>query len=292
MRVDREVSAARSGGLRGSVVAALAVALGALPSCASAQTAAGSGPQAGGLAAYRDTIPGTSVSFAMIPVPGGRVEVPGPDGSVTVEVGPLWIGETEVTWDMYDIFSLRTPTEPVDRARADAVARPSRPYGAPDRGWGHAGFPAMSVTRAAAEAFCEWLSAVTGHRYRLPTEAEWLHVATLAAGGLPLSRERLDELAWHAGNSEGKTHAVATRAPDALGLYDLFGNVAEWVVTDDDSNVVRGGAYNDAPADVAAGARARQTAAWTERDPQIPSSRWWLTDGPFVGFRIVREPGP
>jgi len=272
-------------------VAVVGAALfGAVPAAA-AQTAGESAGHAEDLAPYRETIRGTGVSFAMIPVPGGTVEVPGEDGKVTVEVGPLWFGETEVTWDAYDVFSLALATEPVDLA-ADAVARPSRPYGNPDYGWGHAGYPAMSVARAGAEAYCEWLSAVTGHRYRLPTEAEWLHAAAVSSGGLPVSDARLDEIAWHAGNAGGTTHAVGARSPDALGLHDLFGNVAEWVVTEDGALVTRGGSYRSPPADVAAGAREKQDPSWTERDPQLPSSRWWLSDGPFVGFRVVREPVP
>lgn len=238
---------------------------------------------------YRDSIPGTLVTFEMVPLPGGTVEVPGPDGPRTVEVEPIWIARTELTWDAYDAFALG-----LDAGRratdADAVARPSQPYGAPDYGWGHQGYATMSVTHAAAEAFCAWLSEVTGQRYRLPTEAEWLHAARLGMGDLPISAERLDSVAWHAGNAGGTTHPVRAKQPDALGLYDLFGNVAEWVVIDDGTLATRGGSFDDPAADVAAGARAVQDASWNERDPQIPKSRWWLSDAPFAGFRIVREP--
>jgi hypothetical protein len=58
----------------------------------------------------------------------------------------------------------------------------------------------------------------------------------------------------------------------------------------DRSLVVRGGSWRDAAGQVGPTARARQQEAWNERDPQIPKSSWWLSDGPFVGFRIVREP--
>jgi len=225
----------------------------------------------------RDSIPRTLVTFEMVLVPGG----PG--------VQPFFLGRTELAWEAYDAFTL-SPAPPVNATGADATARPSRPYGAPDYGFGHQGFPTMSVTRAAAEAFCVWLSERTGKRYRLPTDAEWTHVATLAAGNARLSSARRDRLAWHRGNAGEKTHAVATRAPDALGLHDLFGNVAEWVTTNDGSRVARGGSYVDAPADVGPHARAAQDASWSERDPQIPKSRWWLSDAPFIGFRLVREP--
>jgi formylglycine-generating enzyme required for sulfatase activity len=235
--------------------------------------------------AYRETIPGTLVSFELVPVPGGTVTIAGKP----VAVEPFEIGRTEVTWDMYDVFALR-PAESTDGAGADAVSRPSQPYGAPDYGWGHSGFAAISIARPAAEAFCAWLSSKTGRSYRLPTEAEWIHAATLAAGGTPLFTERLDALAWHRGNSVSKAHPVGKRQPDALGLFDLFGNAAEWVTTPDGTLVTRGGSFRDPPERVGPAARALQDDSWNERDPQLPKSRWWLSDGPFVGFRVVRKP--
>jgi formylglycine-generating enzyme required for sulfatase activity len=219
----------------------------------------------------REGIPGTLVEFDMVHVPAGN------------GVRPFLIGRTELLWDAYDAFMLSPPSADTMR-RGDAVARPSRPYGAPDYGWGHRGFPTISVAREAAEAFCAWLSERTGRKYRLPTEAEWIHVASLARGIRPL-----DSLAWHAGNSGGRTHAAASKSPDALGLYDVFGNAAEWVVPADGQRVARGGSYRDGASVVGPSARAVQDDGWNERDPQIPKSRWWLSDGPFIGFRIVRE---
>jgi formylglycine-generating enzyme required for sulfatase activity len=247
--------------------------------------------QTGALQAYRESIAGTVVSFDMVPVPGGTVTVAGQ----TVEVKPFLIGRTEVTWDMYDVFSLGLDT-PKSGEGADAVARPSQPYGAPDSGWGHAGYPVISVTRSAAQAFAAWLSAKTGKKYRLPTEAEWAQAAALAAGKGTVAADRIEALAWHRGNASARTHPVATKAADALGLFDLFGNAAEWVTTGpggpgkNDTLVTRGGSFRDGPATLGPGARAVQDESWNERDPQLPKSRWWLSDGPFVGFRLVREP--
>ena len=230
----------------------------------------------------RETIPGTLVSFEMVPVPRGTVTIDGK--SITVE--PFHIGRTEVTWDMYDVFALGqdAPAQGVD-----AVSRPSQPYGAPDYGWGHTGYAAISIARPAAEAFCAWLSKRTGKTYRLPTEAEWAHAAVLAAGSVPLTGDRRDNLAWHGGNSLGKAHPVARKQPDALGLFDLFGNAAEWVVPADGAEVTRGGSFRDPTERVGPDARAIQDSSWNERDPQLPKSKWWLSDGPFVGFRIVRS---
>jgi formylglycine-generating enzyme required for sulfatase activity len=218
---------------------------------------------------YTDSVPGTLVRFEMVKVPGRE----------------LWIGRTEVTWDLYDAFALSRPDSIEQRRSSDAIARPTRPYGAPDYGWGHAGFPVISVAHTAAEAFCAWLSARTGKKYRLPTETEWEMVAGLAAAGKAMA-----DISWHTGNATGTTHAVGRKPPDALGLHDLFGNAAEWVTVSSGRPVVRGGSFRDGAQMVGPSARAVRDDAWNERDPQIPQSRWWMSDAPFVGFRIVREP--
>jgi hypothetical protein len=53
--------------------------------------------------------------------------------------------------------------------------------------------------------------------------------------------------------------------------------------------VLRGGSYRDAADAVGPASRAVQDESWNIRDPQLPKSRWWLSDAPFAGFRIVRE---
>src|SRR5437588_7643161 len=171
-------------------------------------------------APYRDSIPGTLVRFEMMPVPGDR---------------PFWIGKTEVTWDEYDIWAFRLDLTPRERSSGvDATARPSRPYGAPDRGFGHHGYPALAMTYGAARAYCAWLSARTGRHYGLPTDAQWTRALGLGLStDTSLSAERRDALAWHAGNAAHQSHAVATKQADALGAYDLLGNVAEWVTVPD-----------------------------------------------------------
>ena len=115
------------------------------------------------------------------------------------------------------------------------------------------------------------------HPARLALERGGRHPARL-----PLGRLRLP-------GRHGRTHPVGTKAPDTIGLLDLFGNAAEWVITSDGAAVVRGGSYRDAPAAVGPSARRVQDSSWNERDPQLPKSRWWLSDGPFAGFRVVRD---
>jgi formylglycine-generating enzyme required for sulfatase activity len=229
-------------------------------------------PPASPLAAYTDTVPTTLVIFTMVPVPGDP---------------PFWIGKTEVTWDEYDVFAHRLD-EPVYQRQQDAIARPSKPYGAPDYGWGHQGYPAISIAAPAAAAYAAWLSARTGKRYRLATDAEWTRAAT--AGIVDPILNPIDSMAWHAGNSGNRSHPVATKRPDRLGLYDMLGNAAEWVTGDDGRPLTRGGSWADSPGSLNPATSARYSSSWQERDPQFPKSRWWLSDGPFVGFRLVREP--
>ncbi len=240
-------------------------------------------PVAAQPAVLRDSVPGALFAVELVRVPGGEVTVAGRMGMETVTVAPFYIGRTEVAWELYDLYAFGLDSVRA-RGTASAIARPSRPYGAPDYGFGHQGYPVISVTREAGAAFAVWLSARTGHRYRLPTEAEWQRAADLSGS------EPVNMLAWHAGNAGAKSHPVAARAADALGVHDLFGNAAEWVVSADGRRVTRGGSWRDRLAQVGPQARAVQDDSWNERDPQFPKSSWWLSDAPFVGFRLVREP--
>lgn len=240
----------------------------------------------------RDSIPGTLVAFEMIPVPGGTVTIQTDSGAVDVEVAPFLIGKTEVTWNEYDIFAYRLDLPPERRtAYEDATSRPSRPYSPPDYGFGHDGYAAICITYRAAQGYAAWLSEKTGNTYRLPTEAEWQWASQSATeAGPPLSPEALAEIAWFAGNAGDKTQAVGTKAPNGLGLYDTLGNVAEWIVGHDGKPVTAGGSFQDGVDAVQVHGRARQARSWNQTDPQIPKSKWWLSDGYFVGFRLVREP--
>src|SRR5439155_380223 len=80
------------------------------------------------------------------------------------------------------------------------------------RGFGHHGYPAPAMTYFAAQTYCAWLSAKTGKKYRLPTDAEWTRAARLGLGGdSGLTAERRDALAWHAGNAGAKAHPAAAK---------------------------------------------------------------------------------
>lgn len=247
---------------------------------------------------FTERLPGTTVEFEMVYIPPGTIKLPDPEDPQqmrTVELGGFWIGRAEVTWDEYGTYAFNAEIAEQEQQRgADAIAKPSRPYGAIDRGFGYEGNPAIGMTFMGAQRYCEWLSKMTGKKYRLPTEAEWEYAAR--AGVLPrepLPRETLDTMAWHLDNSDIKPHKVKQKQPNAWGLYDMLGNVMEWCVDLEGKAVACGGSFMDKPQQVHPGARARQTPDWNMTDPQYPKSRWWLSDAPFVGLRVVCDaPAP
>lgn len=240
------------------------------------------------LEVIRQEIPEAAYSFELVLVPGSA------DGSIR----PFYVSRCEITWEAFDVFIYRLDAEGSSPA-ADAVTRPSKPYLPPDRGFGHEGYAAISVGFDNARGFCEWLSARTGRKYRLPTEVEWEHAAKAgSATGVPEGLT-LNDVAVYRENSGMRPAPVGSRRPNAWGLHDLLGNVQEWVTGRDGKPVTKGGSYRDHAEALRPEARAEPQDSWNASDPQVPKSRWWLSDAPFVGFRIVMEapipapmPGP
>lgn len=230
-------------------------------------------------------LPGTMLSFELRPVPGGTIDL----GEGPVRVAPLWFAATETTWDFYDVFVYESDKDAAGSSgndAADAVTRPSRPYVAPDRGYGHTGYAAISLAYRGAEAFCEWLSAKTGRRYRLPTEAEWRHACALSG----IDASNCDRFAWHDGNCDYEPHPVGTKEADQLGLFDLWGNVREWCIDAEGRPVALGGSFWDLRDELGCAARWTPEKSWQVTDPQVPKSPWWLSDAPFMGMRVVCVP--
>ncbi|MBC6996747.1 SUMF1/EgtB/PvdO family nonheme iron enzyme [Neolewinella lacunae] len=255
-------------------------------------------------------IPGTEVSFTLASLPGGTFAM-GEEGT-SVTLAPFAIGTHEVTHDAYRIFQQRdndSPAAATPDFAVDAVTRPSPPYLDFTYGMGtRGGFPQVNTTQQAALRYCAWLYQKTGQFFRLPTEAEWEY-ACLAGGDAP-SPEMLGDYAWTYENSDEVFHPVGQKKPNAWGLYDLLGNVSEWTLdayaadyfvrigawpqdpvippTGKHSRTVRGGHYDAEAAEVGCRVREKSQAKWQARDPQIPKSKWWNVDSPFVGFRLVR----
>lgn len=276
---------------RGGMVVVLAL-LSAGCATATAGSAAAQGGQDSGAAwageAYTETVAGTAVRLDMVPIPAGRVRLGDSAGGGEVAVGPFWMSRIEVPWEVFDVwvFALDEGTQVATGKGEDAVSRPSRPYVLPGRNFGHDGLPALAMTYHSATVFATWLSDKTGHRYRLPTEAEWEYAcrANAAAPG------DLATHAWYSANSDDRTHPGATRELNGFGLADMIGNVGEWAQGNDGEPILKGGSFADPDTRIGCDAGAKQTPAWNATDPQLPKSEWWLPDAPFVGLRLVREP--
>ena len=211
----------------------------------------------------------------------------------SVTLASFYLSRTEVTFAEFDRFS-------------DETGRP-RPT---DNGWGRDDRPAINVSWLDAAEYCNWLSeresldsfyVITATQayanwssagYRLPTEAEWEYAA--AGGGLEATATSGPPEGWVQGSSGGMTRPVATRAPDALGLHDMLGNVWEWsndwygvysAIPGSDPRgpesgqyrVLRGGSWYDPAVNVRV----------TARNWHPPTRRL-----PMVGFRVARSASP
>jgi formylglycine-generating enzyme len=234
-------------------------------------------------------IPDTKVKFDLVRLPGGKAKVGEPEREVDLK--PFSIGVREVTWDEYSIYY-----EARKAARLDGVTRPSQPDvidpkepfpNGEAQGGTH---PAISVGWYGAVGYCEWLTRKTGQKYRLPTEAEWEY----AARGGAAEPKGLEDLAWFEANSGKNSHEVGQKKPNPFGLYDMLGNAwencLEPFAPPVHQPVVRGGGWNTPAKDLRLTKRVGYTDDWAERDPKRPLRLWWLTDGNFVGFRVVRIP--
>ena len=317
----------------------------------------------GYLITYTEHIPGTDISFEMIPIPGGEFLLGSPNDEtdrsadegpqVRVTVPPCWIGKCEVTWAEYQAYmntysalkslntmrvEMRRFGDTSEKLRAlpkvknflasesldvDGVTAPTPLY-EPDVTYASGeepNQPAVTMSQFAAKQYTKWLSGITGREYRLPTEAEWEYAAR-AGTTTPYAfaeDESLDDYAWYAENADEQLQAVGSKRPNAWGLHDMHGNVAEWVLDEYAADhysslgtqklaldavlwptqlfprVIRGGCWFDEPAQCRSAARHKSDdPEWTLSDPNLPVSPWWFTEDPAagVGFRILRPLTP
>lgn len=276
------------------------------------------------LKVYEQQIPGTDVKFKMVPIQAGSFLIGSPatekgrdsdEGpQKKVQVSGFWMGETEVTFAQWDTFFKNMDVPATKEISVDAVSRPTAQYIDLTWGMGRADRqPTNSMSQQAALMYCKWLYEKTGVFYRLPTEAEWEYACragTKSAAPFGNGAQNLASYGFFKGNSDGKFHPTASLKPNPWGLYDMLGNLSEWTLDQYQTDaygklpanakdplvppgskypkVVRGGSYLDDAEELRCANRIASDASWNKRDPQIPKSKWWLTDGMDIGFRIVR----
>ncbi len=144
---------------------------------------------------------------------------------------------------------------------------------------GNGDAPVENVTWEEALEFVKKLSEETGMKFRLPRADEWTYAAkggkmavnTQFSGG-----DNLSDVAWCAYNSEEKTHVVGQKTPNELGIYDMTGNVSEWVADsyDKDNRYVKGGSWSDDAANCV-------MTSDEKRSPKYKSGN--------IGFRVCQD---
>jgi sulfatase modifying factor 1 len=293
---------------------------------------------------YTETITsknGDKISFNMVLIPGGTFEMGSPKDEPgrkddegpqhKVRISPFYLCTTETTLELFlayyqetmstkkEFFSAEQGKKEVEQSKddVDAITGPTPVYGDLTMGYGKR-HPAMGMTWHNAMTFCKWLSQKTSRRYRLPTEAEWEYACragTTNVFGSGKDPKQIADFAWYEDNSDGETNEVAKKKPNIWGLYDMFGNVREWVYNfyspeayQNDANknpainprgpmsskvhVARGGDYSSSIEELRCAARAFEEEWWRSGDPQIPKSKWWLPEMDFIGFRIASSIEP
>jgi formylglycine-generating enzyme required for sulfatase activity len=185
-----------------------------------------------------------------------------PSHYVTITKG-FWIGQTPVTVGGYKRF-------------AGATGR-SMPVPPPfDSGWANENMPMVAVSWNDAQAYCGWMGG------RLPTEAEWEYAAR---GGNSAARYgKLADIAWNSKNSGKSTHDVAQLLANGFGLYDMLGNVSEWVNDWYDKNYYQTSPAQDPPGPESGQVRGVRGGSWNA------SGSGWGDRGIRASFRSYDKP--
>mgnify|MGYP002601589473 CR=1 FL=1 len=218
----------------------------------------------------KETFTVNGVSFDMVRVKGGTFEMGSDDSDAFDNEKPVhpepvknfYIGSTEVTQDLWKAVMGSNPSE--------------------FRG---GNLPVENVSWYDCQEFCNRLSALTGRKFRLPTEAEWEYAArggNRSRGYKYSGGDDIGSVAWYDGNSNYKTHPVASKQANELGLYDLSGNVCEWTSGFYSSNYrfKRGGSFRVYRGSSCLSDARRCRSAF--RDGLSPDSR-----GDFLGLRLA-----
>lgn len=183
----------------------------------------------------------------------------------------------------------------------------------PDAGWGRETRPVINVSWEDVQSYAEWLSQMTGHEYRLLTEAEWEYAARgVTSADDPRNGElwtfgndesQIGDFAWFSSNSDDQTHPVGTKRANPFGLYDMHGNVWEWVqdcyaaydLSQLDGSTTQSDAepFNDTGEETSCSERVLRGGSWIDsarglrsayRDAGVPDERGNV----YSGFRVAR----
>ncbi len=165
----------------------------------------------------------------MVVIPAGRFRMGDLNGGGRAEEKPVHavriakrfaMGRYEVTFAEYDRYAQATGKEKPD-----------------DKGWGRGNYPVRNVSWQDAQGYAKWLSQETGQHYRLPSEAEWEYAARAGStttyywGNSPSGRHANADEDYYDWPSDGYEYTAPTGSfqPNQFGLYDMSGNVWEWV---------------------------------------------------------------
>lgn len=251
-------------------------------------------PPEGRPASFTDHVPtydDEQVPFEMVLIPGDDAE----------NIKPFYVAKTEVTWEMFLYWAYCDDIEnrnDIHQLQAQGLRPSGLAHGHPQTDQGmvtNPRWPATGMSWRVAQAYCRWVSEQTGRTYRLPTDNEWMYLFK-QAGGIPNDHLVLFDRALLLDNNEEMDDVpflhmprpVAQGEPDALGLYDLLGNAAEWVQPMGGKRWVRGGHFLTKAEDLSNHWLAfEDQKTWNETYPQIPVSDSWYIDEYFQGIRLV-----
>jgi formylglycine-generating enzyme required for sulfatase activity len=154
--------------------------------------------------------------------------------------------------------------------------------------------PVEQVSWNDTQAFVKKFNAQGQGGFRLPTEAEWEYACR--SGGKNetyCGGDDVDRLAWYTSNSGGKTHPVGQKSANALGLYDMSGNVWEWVSDWYDENYYRDSPKNNPQGPSSGASRVDRGGGWGSSPAFVRAAlRYGITPGDRsygLGFRLLRS---
>ena len=176
-----------------------------------------------------------------------------------------------------------------------------------DEGWGRDTRPVINVIWNQTQFYVNWLSAKTGKGYRLLSESEWEYAARAGSTGRYHWGDEISPEKANYGNNEGKTLPVGSYPPNDFGLYDMHGNITEWVEDCSESDTSCGMypdrwgiCYKEKPADGSARRcemfgieyRGQRGGSWKDGAEYLRSAARGATQAfysdPDVGFRVAR----